>query len=282
VVYAVDAVTGDIRWRTAVGGIFTGSSVAVDGDRIVLGVADTLLGLDRESGQVRWRYPEIGYERVAADGMVYTAGFGARVAALRGSDGVETWRATLSHPIDELVLLGDSVYANAGGRLTALHRATGGSEALTPDLGPIARLARADATLLFTVPGSEGARVTVELDPVTGRLDTIPMELLSVQANAIIFVHGEEIIAIDRGSRRALWASAAIPSATLGGGVFREGMMYQPILTGDIRGIRALAIADGSERWQFHADDLVSIPALDDRTLFLTSDDCRLYAFRLP
>jgi len=279
---AVDAATGDVRWRSAVGGIFTGSSVEVDGDRMYLGVADTLLGLDRATGAVRWKYPRIGYLRVAADGMVYTKGFGSQVAAVRGMDGSELWRVELPDPTDELVLLGDRIYANAAGRLFAIDRTTGKPTSLVPRLGPIARLAAADSTLLFTAPGSDGSRVTLELDPVSGGVDTIPMELLAVQARAIVFARGTETVAIDRASRRSLWVSSAIPSAALGGGVFREDVMYQPILPGDVRGFRAVDIASGAARWRFHAGDLVNAPALGDGTLFLSSDDCSLYAFRLP
>jgi eukaryotic-like serine/threonine-protein kinase len=93
-VYALDAVTGDIRWRREVGGPPAGTFALGDG-RIFLRVPDRFLALDAATGTVAWtldpRGGLFGPPLVHA-GVVLIAMTSLELRAVDVQSGAERWR----------------------------------------------------------------------------------------------------------------------------------------------------------------------------------------------
>ena len=114
--YALDAETGDQRWRAEVDP--DGPAAIADG-RVYMGVEDSvLLALDAATGEERWRQDlelfRIELPVAVTDGAVYAAGTGGRAASLT-RDGERRWNVETD--VDTLVsptVAADTVYTGGG------------------------------------------------------------------------------------------------------------------------------------------------------------------------
>lgn len=93
--HAVDAASGERKWRFATNGKLR-NSAAVDGDRIVFGSADHFVySLDRERGSERWRFDtraDVDSAPLVHAGRIYIGNRGAGLYALDAATGTEIWR----------------------------------------------------------------------------------------------------------------------------------------------------------------------------------------------
>jgi len=107
-VYAIDAPSGRVRWKTRTGGRVR-SSPAVSGDRVFVGSADgCVYALDLATGAVRWRYEtsgvelhseKFGFDRrtiqsspAVVGGVVYVGARDGFIYALDAASGALRWR----------------------------------------------------------------------------------------------------------------------------------------------------------------------------------------------
>ena len=101
-VYAVDAATGALRWKTATGGVVH-SSPAVSGGMVYVGCFDTrFYALDAATGAVRWTFRTQSDDQAhlmtgtpgspcVANGVVYFGSRDAHIYALDASTGAPRW-----------------------------------------------------------------------------------------------------------------------------------------------------------------------------------------------
>lgn len=97
-VVGMDAVTGVIRWKYAVGFSIRSSIAATDGTVFAQDVHGTLYAIDAEKGTLKWTrdlgismVPPLNDGLLAADGLVY-AGTGKSLCALRAGNGELVWQ----------------------------------------------------------------------------------------------------------------------------------------------------------------------------------------------
>ena len=115
-IFAVDAGTGDIRWKQAAA--VAPLSLAADAERVVFHNGEAVVCLDRETGKRRWASEEVprkgkvptfsGFSMVLHDGVVLVA-YQAKAAALDAATGKSLWRGKRGHgghrsPMDLLVI----------------------------------------------------------------------------------------------------------------------------------------------------------------------------------
>lgn len=130
-VYAIDASTGDIKWKYYPPG-FSPSSPAVAGDIVYVGASTALaIALDARTGRVIWEH-ELSSDRrehtsnpIVTDGLVYFgtgwadysccagSGSGGRITALDAKTGQEVWHIETSGNFGS----GGSTFAVANGLL---------------------------------------------------------------------------------------------------------------------------------------------------------------------
>ena len=93
--HAVDAATGERKWRFATNGKIR-NAAAIDGDQVVVGSSDHhVYALDRRSGAEHWRFDTKAAVNAAPlihQGRVYVGNRGAGLYALEAASGKEIWR----------------------------------------------------------------------------------------------------------------------------------------------------------------------------------------------
>ena len=93
--HAVDAGSGERRWRFATNGKIR-NAAAVDGERVVFGSADHFVyALDRKTGAERWRHDtraDVNATPLIDGGRIYIGNRGAGLYALDAASGTEIWR----------------------------------------------------------------------------------------------------------------------------------------------------------------------------------------------
>lgn len=138
VIYALDAATGEERWRRAMSvDLWRAGPVAADG-QVYFGTVDgTIVALGAAEPTVHWEQPvefDIEHPVAVADGTVIAAGGQGRVAALDATTGEINWtRSTVDGPYTTLgapAVTDEAIYvgvtrATESAPLVALDAATG-------------------------------------------------------------------------------------------------------------------------------------------------------------
>ncbi len=265
VLHAFDAVTGRERWSVAMA---SGGADITGGDGLVFaGASDgTLSALDAATGTARWHYPVGDSAAVTApiDGALYGGGANGIAFALDAATGEEQWRVQLSPVSLRGPAANDDAlfYGSDDGRLIAVDRASG--ETLwTYEAGlQIVVTPAVAGGLVYSSPRNDntGPSVVVALDATTGAevWRSAPAEATNcftpAIADGVAYTNCDNgsTYAFDAGSGEIIWqtdlGAATIVSATL---AIAADTLYEAI---DERVIRALDIADGTERWRYEAD----------------------------
>jgi eukaryotic-like serine/threonine-protein kinase len=130
---ALDAATGEIRWRIETGDFDTGTPV-IHGDVAYVGSGSEnvangqLVAYDLATGAERWRINAIHGSPVVVGNVGYTGSVAGLATAIDLATGTELWRTTFDSNLRAPAVAGDIVYlAYDGDRaVVALDRATGG------------------------------------------------------------------------------------------------------------------------------------------------------------
>lgn len=136
--YAIDAATGEERWRFHASDYVderprmdAAPAVTADGVFAAHASGGGTFGIDRDTGDLRWQEPQTGstdFSPVVADGTVYTVGNGpsggSGVVAIDARSGAVEWRTDLFLNFGSLAVGATDVYVLRS-RVVALDRETG-------------------------------------------------------------------------------------------------------------------------------------------------------------
>lgn len=128
--YALDATTGDLRWRFNAGSAIQATPVLYD-DRVYVGtLAGKFVAVNRATGKAEWTYTLNGsvYGPALVDSSLVIVGTtGGDIIALNRMSGTPVWTAGIHAPINSGILgVGEYAYAGTLRKdLIALRRATG-------------------------------------------------------------------------------------------------------------------------------------------------------------
>jgi eukaryotic-like serine/threonine-protein kinase len=302
VLYALDPADGREKWRAVLEepSPLTYADLTFDGDGPAFSVTSvssetvfvatyqgTLVAVDADSGQVRWRY-ETAYGQqsgpVVSGNVVYLGTPEGFVAALNASDGHELWRYEANGAVPSFPTVTDGViYFGDAGTFYALSD-TPNRESTTDSSVPMFRgnLARTgempgpapanQPSLLWNYQSPDSLMVSapVIVDGIVyasdGSANHVGVDALQepLQPGGGSFTHRTFAIDANTGSR--LWEipfSSSYPSipAVAGGLVFvnvGDGNLY------------AFDAVNGAERWRFPTGFVwVSTPAVDDAVVYV-------------
>jgi outer membrane protein assembly factor BamB len=130
-VYALDATSGALRWRSETDGSIV-STPCVDDETVFIGnLAGTLWAIDATSGSPRWKTPagsSIYASPSSARGLVYVGTTKGMMLAIHDATGATSWKADLGSVINSApVISGSVLYVGTLKKfLYALDAASGG------------------------------------------------------------------------------------------------------------------------------------------------------------
>jgi outer membrane protein assembly factor BamB len=264
-VYAVDATTGERRWRHDTQGDTSFEAWGWNGDSDGDGLA----------------YSE-------DDGLVYIGGL--YLLALDASDGGEVWRFTDGAWLAPTPAPGEgAVYAadNGGGVLHAVVSATGGAMWFRDLNGRITHgpaLSRDGAALYVgTQNGWLYAFGTVSSQEIwTSPYHEPGLGVRSIPAvgDGLVYATSDRLFALDADTGERRWhftPSGSDPDSPLSSPAFADGVVYVHKSEGTLH---ALDAATGEERWTYRSTDLTlsRAPVAAGGTVYVTTRQGRLLA----
>jgi len=308
--YAIDAASGAIRWKTRTGAGDVSSSPAVFGDLVIVTGADgAVWAVSTATGQVQWKVPTsepLPYRLfgtdprthdywssspVVADGVVFVGSADGGIYALDAATGRLRWKVQTDAAVRSSPAVDrQRVYVGSfDGNLYALDRATGAvcwkfktaGNAFFPT-GEI-QSSPAVANGLVYVGARDG--MLYALDAVTGRPRWRSDQQMSwvntspAVAGGLVIIgvsDGESLVAVDAATGVERWRlktnGRIFSSPAVGGDLVYAGNSYGFVYVVDL--------AMGTLRSQGYAEAAVhSSPAVAQGVLFVGSDDSCVYAF---
>lgn len=174
VLLALDAVTGEERWRFVVDHRLEGPATVVDGvvylgdhlseiNRDTIRAGGTVYALDAATGEERWRAATNRGVRTAptvVDGVVYLADLGGGVRALDAAAGRERWQTGAGAGPTGLAVTAAAVYIGTGTDDLIAFDAASGEERWRSPLG--------DGRFAEPVPTVGGVGLLLALDAASG------------------------------------------------------------------------------------------------------------------
>ena len=296
--YAVDASTGEIRWR-----------IPMEGDDALLTVAEGtvyvsadsyLHAVDPDTGDIHWSYPTgpvyYSYPTVS-EGVVYIGGWSGRVYAIDGTTGELRWEyeeeaaAFRSSPV---VDQGSVYISSTSGTLYAFDATTGEVlwEAQVGNKGSYKSPAAgygvvylSDDEHLYAFDAAKGDR----LWKVEAR---VSYDSRMTIANGVLYYYsGGALNAVDTASGAYLWARSAdesMSAPTVSEGIVYIGSHFSPgshppIGSHGLLGSQGFLVAadglTGELLWRYPTGGIVpSPPTVVDRVAYFGSTDDYLYA----
>lgn len=279
--YAVDAISGQQRWRANVGPYVLRTTPTYAEGMLYLVAGFDALAIDAETGEERWRttirYAGTGSPTVA-DGVMYTVSQEGWLYALSADDGTERWKTTT----DGISLGSPSI---TGNRLI-IGTDRGTVIGVNAETGRFSWRRDLEAPV-YTTPVISGSKVWVvttdglvrSLDLETGEemvaMDTTS-DLTVAASEDILFSPSSDggLYAIDSQTEEVIWFASA-------GGELHSGPVLtdtQVIVPGGNR-VAGFDQATGEQLWYFLAGDTIeSPPAIVSGYVFFGARDGLLYA----
>ena len=245
-VYALDAVTGEQRWRFQTGH-WVSSPTVVEGV-VYVGSGDSYVyALDAVTGAQRWRFQTgAGVESHPAvvEGVVYIGSNDSYLYALDGATGEQHWRFQTGDEVTSSpAVLGGVVYIGSGDSYVYALEAATGAQRWRFQTGD--EVASSPAVVEGVVSIGSRDNYVYALDAATG-------------AQRWRFQTGGWV------------PSTQSPPAVV------EGVVY---VGSHDNYVYALDAATGKERWRFQTDgEVFSSPAVVDGVVYIASDDGYVYA----
>lgn len=305
-VYALDAATGALRWRSSFEDAWFERPTVANGTVYVFGSEDVLYALDAVTGEERWRYADATNVETptVADGTVYCGGR-EKLVALDAETGDERWRYDapdgIAYPPS---IRGGRVFASEGTwrssdhpRLRAFDAETGGhrwSYELPYDCEFVRTAPTVADETVYVGGGShdidDGRGRIVALDAASGErtwtwVGDEPMNQAMALAHDTLFVPVKgSFTALDAGTGDVRWQFAIDPDDR--NPTARIDRFSPPAVVGDTvyvagydAAIYALDARTGERRWRYAFGDrerASSQPAVVDGTAYVACD--HLYA----
>lgn len=281
--YALNAVTGEVRWRAPIAGTAGVVPAVADGTVFAGTKQGLLVALDAKTGAERWRFDAgaaIESSPAVVDGTLYVGTAGGTFYALDAATSAGRWRVQLdgvtwSSPAvaDGTVFAGDDKHklhafdaATGAEKWTFTTRGSGVVPAPMVDRGTVYVATWGGA--LFAIDEATGAQRWMFVADGTVGSPTLAGDLIAVGSD------DGNVYAIDRATGAERWRFAtkdrvfAQPLAV-------DGALYVGSFDGRIY---ALEAATGSERWRVGLAPVAYGPVLADGRLYLVSADGRLSA----
>jgi outer membrane protein assembly factor BamB len=289
-VYAIDGVTGVIRWAITVQsqGVDSTAAIGVDGT-VYVGAGNSVVALYPSTGAEKWRFATTGdvesSPTVGPDGTLYVGADDAKVYALNATTGALKWFFVFpdGSDTDSSPALGadGTVYIGSGeGTLYALDGQTGQLKWSFIAVGEIsgAPALGADATVYFSaVNSAEAATLTYAIDGASGLqkwVKSLPSDSatsVALGTDGTVFVAGvklPDVLGDTAGLRAVVWAldgetgqqkwerlleegSQGVSAPSLGA----DGTVYvhaeKPTAAGGIGKLTAIDPLTGRVNWEF-------------------------------
>lgn len=285
-VYALDAATGNERWRTQVSNGVT-EPLAV-GAGLVFAQADfgTLHALDTASGNEQWTFDTRGFgdaPPTVHEGVVYTVG-GDHAYAIDAGTGEGRWATRLGDPVamkTAPAVVGGQVFVGAGGANTFHALSVGdGSVEWTYDVEGFAY----GSPLVVGRTMYAGAwdfklhAVDVETGEPRWVTDIHCGGSSPAYFDGVLYVGGTDTAAyaVDAETGDVRWKD--VTNGSLTSPAIAGDLMY----TGNLKGILfAFELDSGKRRWEYDVGEAVqSPPSVVGETLYVGADDGVGYAFQ--
>lgn len=247
-VYAFDAVTGEARWHTEIGGgpqanLTVADGVVLAGDNNPYEGDGSLFALDAKDGHERWRLDNVQTNSpLVIDGIAYVGTSDGHLLALNPSDGSEYWRAPAPQ-MSRSPALADGLlyYGGRDGNVYAVDAANGQERWRYQTAG--------------------------------GQLGTVAVGGGFVY-QATIDGPDDQLYALDAATGEERWRFAI--GARLQGPTIGDGSVY---IAGGDGSVYALDAALGTVRWRFAVNDSnVFSPVVVGDSLYITSGSTTLFA----
>ena len=296
--YAVDAGTGELRWRIPMEG---DDALLAAADGVVYVSADSYLhAVDPDTGDIRWSYytgPVYYSYPTVSEGVVYIGGWNGRMYAIDGATGELRWEyeeeasAFRSSPV---VDRGSVYISSTSGTLYAFDAATGAviwqsrienrGNYKSPAVGDGA-VYLSDDEHLYAFDAATGDR----LWKVEAR---VSHESRMTVANGVLYFYsGGALNAVDTASGAYLWSRSAgesMNAPTVSEGIVYIGSHFSPGSPPPFRshgflGSQGFFVAadglTGDLLWRYPTDGIVLFPpAVVDGVAYSGSSDDYLYA----
>jgi outer membrane protein assembly factor BamB len=288
-VRALDARTGDRRWRQSVDAA-AGTPWLVDG-RLHVPTGDAVVALDPADGAERWRTPTPNRAglTVAQHGLYWLSGGELPAVVGVDADGAERWRTDIADPWERPVFASaERVFVSSGphdSRFWRLDPATGDVVAQEPRSGadfPHERFYRG-GTVYAAEPFFGSVRATAVADRGHGWTQGV-----EARGRAAMSGDDEQVYYLaTHGDGPALYALSAADGATAWTADIAVEAARPPVVAGDVvlvhtaDALRGLDPGDGSERWALPAGDVGRRVVVADDLLFAATDGA-VRAFRPP
>ncbi|MCJ7509598.1 MAG: PQQ-binding-like beta-propeller repeat protein [Dehalococcoidia bacterium] len=296
-VYALDAATGEERWRFQTGGLMY-SSPAVVGGVLYIGSNDSYVyALDAASGAEHWRFQTGSYvfsSPTVGDGVVYIGSDDEYVYALDAATGEKRWRFKTDGEIDSAPAVVDGVvYVTGCDGIHALDTATGQERWHVGELNCISSSPAVVGGTVYIAP----SLTVLALDAATGEERWLFTEYLGgdsdpAVADGVVYIGDREgyVYALDASTGEQLWRVETGEWVEAGLGTWRfepsaEGLSSPAVSDGvvyigsDDNSLYALEAATGEQLWRFETGFWVrSRPAVVDGVIYLGSVDGYVYA----
>ena len=286
-VVALDAATGEPRWRATVEGTPRGL-IRSDGSRIYFRTdEDQVLALDRTHGGSVWQLFLAGGVNtpLLAGSWVVLASHSGEVIALDAATGEEQWSADSGRTLradPSLIGTGEDIVAvgDIGGRLHRFAVATGdrmGGEVVFGREFQGPPLQVADVTVIAPTP--DVVAITGDREAwrtTTGEPNRVPM----VARAGVLYVDASpDLVAIDLASGAVRWRYTS-PAVVVTFGV-GERLAVAGMHTGEVHGID---LATGERLWRYRTNESVrGAPVIDDATglAYFAGLDGNVYAIEV-
>jgi outer membrane protein assembly factor BamB len=248
-VYAFVRLSGEVRWKTAVGGLET--DILQFEDSVIGGTSGgNLVALDLATGQSRWRFqtetaPHSEFSTLTpalVGDVLYFGGPDGSVYALNARSGKDLWRSELGgriltpvRAVDQYVFVGI-----VEGKIFRLNRSTGATEKeLVTEAFPHHGLVPAEGSLLVLLGESKLSSLDLNLENVRWQREADEWSTynpLLMNDAAIVGTGDGEVLAVKISDGSTVW-SHPVEGMPRGLGVGRP-VVYIGALNGSVYALR--------------------------------------------
>jgi eukaryotic-like serine/threonine-protein kinase len=280
--YAVDAGTGEQRWRYQLGDYVVRSSPAIVDGVVYVGGGFNLFAIDATTGQERWRFAMRyagGASPTVVDGVVYVTSQEGFVYAVDARTGKERWNVQTEGLIfsSPTFIDGTVVVGTDSGVLYGVTAANGRLDWRRNLDGPIfASVAgRSDGVAFVTI----GAGFTYAIDVRDGSVvwtAAIGSDEAPAVSNGTLVLSAKDggVYGLDATTGTTRWLFPTGESAT-GAPSISDDLVF----VGAGRNLLIIDASNGTRRWYFLASDIVeSAPTVIDGVVLFGNRDGFLYA----
>ena len=262
-VVAFDAAAGEERWRAAVDGRVR-PPLRLAGDRLYVGADDgDAYALDPATGGTRWTFsdrPATVPSPVVDDRSVYVGGLGGSFHGIVIESGKDLWRPGYASEVigSPAVLAGGVVAGLSNGQVTATAPLDYGD--------PIDRPIRATPR-----PATTETPIAIDLPEAERRWSTglgaPPTDGVGFAEDVAYVPAGEELVSVDAATGDVRWR------AETNGRVTTTPAVADGVVVGGTNGVTAFETADGRRRWHADFGPTRSSPAVRDGLVVVGGDD---------